>query len=144
MSKIDITDKEIQQYVFDKANCKQDVIAYIESSTECLELVASYQELSKELGELPVPNIGIDIASNILEQLPVNKPKTPFITANKTALLLLGLGIVSILIHFINIPALNWKRMENKGVYFTLSIGFFIGVLWITDMVQSFQKKMTF
>lgn len=142
MSKTHINDQEIQQYLFDKENCKSTTIAHINSCIDCQEALTTYKELAVGLKELEVPSLNFDIAESIVAQLPAPAPKTFFIAKNKVAVLFMVLGILAIIMHNIAIPWI--QQIKNLGVYFTLSTGLFIGILWVTDIIQNFQKKMAF
>ncbi len=65
-----LTDDEIQQYVFEKTKCADEVIDHIQSCTTCKERAAQYSLLFEGIKQQEKPVFDFDLAELVIEQLP--------------------------------------------------------------------------
>ena len=67
-------EKEIQEYVIDRASCPADLIRHIESCAACQEEVNGYHLLFSELKQEPASRFDFDLTALVIPQLPSPKP----------------------------------------------------------------------
>ncbi len=70
MNTIHPSEKEIQQYTLDKSDSYPEVIAHIESCSECQSEVLTYQILFSEIKEQPAAAFDFDLQELVLSKLP--------------------------------------------------------------------------
>jgi hypothetical protein len=67
-------EKEIQEYVLDKASCSASIVGHIESCALCQEEVKSYRLLFTELKQAPALSFDFDLTELVMPLLPSPEP----------------------------------------------------------------------
>ncbi|HEV3223743.1 MAG TPA: hypothetical protein VGZ90_12735 [Puia sp.] len=83
MNNIHPSEKEIQQYAFDKLDSNPGIIAHIESCSVCQAEVSTYQLLFSGIKEQPAAAFDFDLMELVLSKLP--KTHTPLSTDDMIA-----------------------------------------------------------
>ena len=73
MNNIHPSEKEIQQYVFDKMDSDPVIKAHVDSCADCQAEVSIYQMLYSEIKEQPPVSFDFDVQELVLSKLPKTK-----------------------------------------------------------------------
>ncbi len=139
-----LSEIDIQQYVLDKTNCGDDIIAHMHDCERCKIKAATYQLLFAEIKQQPKPSFDFNLSALVLEQLPQAKPVPSF---QKYFVL----ALASIVAFAIILPAYLFRiyiayifaGMYSSFIYALIIITVIIIIFNAVGMYKKHQKRMS-
>jgi len=138
-----LSEIEIQQYVWDKANCETGIIEHIETCENCRAEAATYQLLFSAIKEQQKPAFDFDLAGLVLPQLSPAKPKP---SMDIFLVCLLAFAVLG----SIGIPVYLYREYFTKvftgifpmAMYLILITTVIILIFQGIEMYKKYQKQM--
>lgn len=137
-----LSDREIQAFAFDPAECGPETLAHMQSCALCKSQAASYRTIAGAIHEEEAPAFDFDLTALVMDQLPAPAQQQKGIKALVYSLVFLGLALVAFPIYFFLDSLTNlFNQLPAVSNYFILSVAglIFLPLLW--DMYRSFRKK---
>lgn len=145
MNNIHPSEKEIQQYAFDKSDADPEVIVHIESCTNCRSEVTSYQMLFSEIKGQPPVSFDFDLQKLVLAKLP--KTNTGLSAEDIIAgfLVIFTCSCISIPVYIFRRIILNsFADIPSFFIYSIIAGTTAILIIKILSLYKKFIKQMHF
>jgi len=137
------TELEIQQYVFDKTDCPNQIVEHIESCDGCAARAAGYRLIFTGIKQYPKPVLDFDLEKTVLEILPKSpsafSPET-FLAYAVSIALMAGIGVIGYL--YKDYLLRVFAGILPIAVYLVIITGVTVCVLQVMDMYKTYQKKI--
>ncbi len=138
-----LTDSEIQQFAFDKAECKKEVVEHISSCSLCKQRVEAYLLLSTSIKSIPDPALGFDLSNRVMMQFDTTSKKKTLLDYFVYAFIILSITVVGFCIAYFSSVFINWfKGNSTVSMAFLICIALSILMILIIDIMKSHSRKM--
>lgn len=138
-----LTDSEIQQFSFDKSECKKDVVEHISSCSLCKQRVEDYLFLSTSIKSIPDPALGFDLSKRVIMQLETSSKKKPLLDYFLYALITLSVLLVVFCVAYTSSVFINsFKGNSTVSLAFIICIALSILMILINDIIKSHSRKI--
>ncbi len=142
-----ISEEDIQLYVLDASQVKEETMQHLEHCTACKARVREYELLFTGIGSLPKASFDFDVAALVLPQLPEKKKVSSYKIAG-IAMVVIAAGLISLLFILLQYR-LNelWQNISPWEIgLISVVAGAFIGIsLWeVYERYRQQLKKLNF
>ncbi|MBN8876664.1 MAG: hypothetical protein J0I32_03905 [Sphingobacteriales bacterium] len=137
-----ILEEDIQLYVLDASQVKEETMQHLEHCTACQARVREYEMLFTGIGSLPKALFDFDVAALVLPQLPEKKKVSSYKIAG-IAMVVIAAGLISLLFILLQYR-LNelWQNISPWviGLISVVAVAF-IGIsLW--EMYERYRQQL--
>ena len=138
-----LTELEIQQYVFDKTDCPNQIVEHIESCDGCAARVAGYRLVFTGIKQYPKPVLDFDLEKSVLQILP--KPASAFspeifLAYALSIALIIGIAVFGFL--YSDRVVKIFAGILPIAVYLVIITALTVCALQVMDIYKKYQKKM--
>jgi hypothetical protein len=138
-----LTDDEVQQFVIDKQHCDINILDHIHVCMECKIKAGVYRSLITGIKQQAQPVFDFDLSASVLNQLPMQVPKTASERSIIWALILVSVGFLAGgAYYFRSYVASMFEGMTTIFIYLiAISVVTVIAAL-VFDMYRKYKKEM--
>jgi uncharacterized membrane protein len=138
-----LSDSKIQQFTFDKSECKKDAVEHLSSCSLCKQRVEDYLFLSASIENIPNPILGFDLSKKVITQLETASKKKTLLDYLVYSLIMLSMAVVGFCIAYFSSVFINWfKGKSTVSMAFIICIAISILMILIIDIMKSHSRKM--
>lgn len=138
-----ISEEDIQLYVLDASQVKEETMQHLEHCTACKAKVREYEMLFTGIGSLPKASFDFDVVALVLPQLPEKKKVSSYKIAGIAMVVIAVAGLISLLFLLLQYR-LNelWQNISPWviGLISVVAVAF-IGIsLW--EMYERYRQQL--